>query len=162
MLHHRVWQNFSKDVLSVYNKWAATWENRIFAYAKTMTQISFAVIAKLTSALIFATWMVHFLFFLNPKFQAVNYLLWLRSPVCVGPGRISRKPVFSQRGSNVNVYDYAMFNPFIKAKFCFIDLSIFSDRKIIHIRGRHTWECCDENERSLPNVYHLVVSSSLR
>ena len=35
--------------------WAATWENRIFAYAKTKTQISFAVTAKLISVFVFAT-----------------------------------------------------------------------------------------------------------
>ena len=35
------------------------------------------------------------MYFLNPKFQASSHLLWLYSPVCVGPGR---KPVhwFSQ------------------------------------------------------------------
>ena len=30
-----------------------------------------------------------------------SHLLWLYSPVCVGPGRKSRRPVFSQRGSIV-------------------------------------------------------------
>ena len=39
----------------------------------------------------------------NPKFQAYSHLLWLYSPVCVGPGRKPRRPVFSQRGSNVNI-----------------------------------------------------------
>ena len=81
-------------------KWATTWENQIFAYAKTKTQISFAVTAKLISAFVFATWIVHFLFFLNPKFQASNHLLWLHSPVCVEPGRKSWRPVFWRRGSN--------------------------------------------------------------
>ena len=33
------------------------------------------------------------------KFQAPSYLLWLHSPVCVGPGL---RPVFSQRGSYCN------------------------------------------------------------
>ena len=28
-----------------------------------------------------------------------SHLLWLYSPVCVGPGRKPRRPVFSQRGS---------------------------------------------------------------
>ena len=28
-----------------------------------------------------------------------NNLLWLNSPVCVGPGRKPRRPVFSERGS---------------------------------------------------------------
>ena len=37
---------------------------------------------------------------MNPKFQASSYFLWLYSPVCVRPGRKTRRPVFSQRGSN--------------------------------------------------------------
>ena len=41
--------------------------------------------------------------FLNPKFQASSHLLWLCSPVCVGPGPKPQGPVFSQRGSYVNV-----------------------------------------------------------
>ena len=59
-------------------------KNRIFAYAKTKTQISFAVTAKLISAFVFATRIVQSLYFLNPKFQASSHLLWLYSPVCVG------------------------------------------------------------------------------
>ena len=62
-------------------------------------QISFAVTAKLISAFVFATRIVQSLYFLNPKFQASNHLLWLYSPVCVGPGRKPRRPVFAQRGS---------------------------------------------------------------
>ena len=38
------------------------------------------------------------LFFLNTKFQASRHLVWLYSPVCVGPGRKPRRHVFSQRG----------------------------------------------------------------
>ena len=38
-------------------------------------------------AFVFATWIVHFLFFLNPKFQASSLLLCLYRLVCVGPGR---------------------------------------------------------------------------
>ena len=41
-----------------------------FAYAKTKTQISFAVTAKLISTFVFATQIVRSLYFLNPKFQA--------------------------------------------------------------------------------------------
>ena len=74
--------------------WAATWENRIFAYAKAKTQISFAVTTKLISAFVFATWIIQSLSFLNPKFQVSCHLLWLYSPVCVGPGRKPRRPVF--------------------------------------------------------------------
>ena len=36
-----------------------------------------------------------------PKFQGSSHLLWLYRSVCVGPGRKPRRPVFSERGSNV-------------------------------------------------------------
>ena len=59
----------------------------------------FAVTAKLISAFVFATRLVQSLYYLNPKFQASSHLLWLYMPVCVGPGRKPRRPVFSERGS---------------------------------------------------------------
>ena len=62
----------------------------VFAYAKTKTQISFAVTAKLISAFVFATQIVQSLYFLNMKLQASSHLLWQHSPVCVGPGRKPR------------------------------------------------------------------------
>ena len=55
--------------------------------------------AQLISALVFIAQIVKSLFFLYTKFQASSHLLWLYSPVCVGPGRKPRSPVFSQRGS---------------------------------------------------------------
>ena len=55
-------------------KWAASWENQQSAYAKTKTQISFAVTSKLISAFVFATWIVQYLFFLNRKFQDSSHL----------------------------------------------------------------------------------------
>ena len=70
-----------------------------FAYAKTKTQISFAITAKLISAFVFAIRIVQSLYYLNPKFQASSHLLWLYSPVCVRPGQKPRRPVFSERGS---------------------------------------------------------------
>ena len=54
-------------------KLATSCENQIFAYAKTKAQISFAVTAKLINAFVFAAGIVHFLFFLNPKFQATSF-----------------------------------------------------------------------------------------
>ena len=71
---------------------------------KTKTQISFAVTAKLISAFVFATRIVQSLYFLFPKFRASSHLVWLYSPVCVGPARKSRRLVFSQRGSYVYVF----------------------------------------------------------
>ena len=50
-------------------------ENQQSAYAKTKTQISFAVTGKLISAFVFATWVVQSFFFLNPKFQASSLFL---------------------------------------------------------------------------------------
>ena len=49
--------------------------------------------------LVFATRIVQSLYFLDPKFQASSRILWLYNPVCVGPGRKPRRPVFSERGS---------------------------------------------------------------
>ena len=45
-----------------------------FAYAKTKTQISFAVTAKLNSAFVIAIRMVHCLYYLNPKFKPLAIL----------------------------------------------------------------------------------------
>ena len=42
---------------------------------------------KLISAFVFATRIVRFLFYLNPKFQASSSFLCLYRPVCVGPVR---------------------------------------------------------------------------
>ena len=80
--------------------WAASWENQQFAYAKTKAQISFAVTAKLISAFVFATRIVQFLFYLNPKFQASSSFLLLCRPVCVRP---VRKPHcwFSQEAAHM-------------------------------------------------------------
>ena len=75
----------------------------VFAYAKTMTQISFAVTAKLISAFVFAIRIVQSLYYLNAKFQAYSHLLSVYSLVCVGIGRKPPGPVFSQRGSNYYV-----------------------------------------------------------
>ena len=50
-------------------------------------QVSFAVIAKLISAFVFASRIVQSLVFLNPKSPAASHLLWLPVPVYVGPVR---------------------------------------------------------------------------
>ena len=55
------------------HNWAASWENQQSAYAKTKTQISFAVTAKLISAFVFAIWIVQYLYFLNTKFQSLAF-----------------------------------------------------------------------------------------
>ena len=72
------------------------------AYAKTKAQISFAVTAKLISAFVFATRIVQFLFYLNPKFQASCSFMCLYSLVCVEP---VRKPHcwFSNEAAHLDV-----------------------------------------------------------
>ena len=64
------------------------------AYAKTKAQISFAVTAKMISALVFATRTVQYLHLLNPKFQVSSHFLRLYRPICVGPGRKTPKTGF--------------------------------------------------------------------
>ena len=91
--------NLKTGFLGAWLIWAVSWENQIFVYAKTKTQISCTVTAQLICAFVFATWMVQSLYFLNPKFQAVSHLLWLYSPVCVGPGWKPGRPFISQLGS---------------------------------------------------------------
>ena len=56
----------------------------ITVYVKTKEQISCAVTAQLISAFVFATRIVEFFFFLNPKSQASSLFLSLHRPVCVG------------------------------------------------------------------------------
>ena len=74
-----------------------------FAYAKTKTQISFAITAKLISSFVFATWIVQSLYFVNPKFQASSHIQKLCSLVCVWPGPCwkPRRPVILHHGSIV-------------------------------------------------------------
>ena len=75
------------------------WENKD---SDQLTQISFPVTAKLISAsklistFVFATRIVRSLFYLNPQFQASSHLVWLYSLVCVGPGPLPRRLVFSE------------------------------------------------------------------
>ena len=56
-----------------------------FAYVKTKAQISCAVTAKLISAFVFATRIVHFLLYLYPKFQDSSFLLSFVSDLVGNP-----------------------------------------------------------------------------
>ena len=64
-----------------------TLKTLLFWICETKAQNSCAVTAQLISAFVIATLIVPSPFFLNPKFKASSHLLWLQSPVCVGPGR---------------------------------------------------------------------------
>ena len=82
---------------------------------KQRRRSAFAVTAKLISAFVFATRIVHFLFLLNPKFQASMLLLGLYMSVCVRPGWKPRRPVFSRRGSLILNFEM-MFNRIFNGK----------------------------------------------
>ena len=75
-----------------------------FAYAKT----------KLISAFVFASQIVQSLYFLNTKFQASSHLVRSCSLVCVGPGRKTRRPVFSQGGSIISIIFFVLIVSFPK------------------------------------------------
>ena len=77
MSHHKksFINDFRLDESVCHNCMSAAREYRIFAYAKTKAQISFAVAGKLISAFVFATRIVQFVYFLHPKFPASNHLL---------------------------------------------------------------------------------------
>ena len=66
-----------------------------FCLCKNKGADSFAVTVKLISAFAFATQIVQFLFFLNPKFQASSHLLCLYTLVRVRPGWKPLRPLFS-------------------------------------------------------------------
>ena len=66
----------------------------VFAYAKTMVQISCAVTVLLLSIFVFSTLSLQSVYFLNLKFQASSHLLWLYHLVCVGPGQKTPKTGF--------------------------------------------------------------------
>ena len=66
--------------------------------------------------LFFATQIVQFLYFLNPNFKASSHFLWQYSPVCVGPCRKPRRPVFSERGSNERGYKHVTTMPLQSAE----------------------------------------------
>ena len=82
-------------------------------YAKTKMQISCAVTAQLISAFVFAIRILQSLYYINLKFQASGHLLWLYSPVCVGPGPKSRRPAhiitLEYLASNASTEPYTFF-----------------------------------------------------
>ena len=61
------------------------------------------------STFVFATRIVQFLFYLNPKFQASSSFLCLYSPVCVEP---VRKPHcwFSHEAAHIYIYNFFLFS----------------------------------------------------
>ena len=75
--------------------------NQQSAYGKSKAQIICAVAAQMISPFVFATQIVHFLFYLNRKFQAPQCFLRLYRLVCVGPGQKLKLLFFSCEGPNI-------------------------------------------------------------
>ena len=85
-----------RGILSAFSEMSRVMREPDFRiYAKTKTQISCTVTAQLISDIFPNTYIVQSLYFLCSKFQASRHLLWLCTPVCVGPGRKPRIQVFS-------------------------------------------------------------------
>ena len=72
----------------VFHKTKDTFSYRLAHMSRVMRKPTFRICqtAQLNSAFVFASWIVQSLYFLNPKFQASNHLLWLYSPVRVISG----------------------------------------------------------------------------
>ena len=138
--------------------------HRLFAYAKTKTQISFAVTAKLISAFVFATRIEQSLYFLYVKFQASNHLMRLYSPVSVGPCRKPRRPVFSQRGSNYSSLTVETYTDVMHK----LHVSLFG--RLLYDRTKHNYgNYCSKgaillplNVRETKHVSSHSVGSSIR
>ena len=60
------------DHVATINQMSRVIKNQPSAYAKTKTQVSFAVTATLISAFVFATWIVQYLDLLNTKFKTLG------------------------------------------------------------------------------------------
>ena len=74
--------------ISTVITWAASWEPAFSIWnqrPRSPARLPF----------VFTTYIVQWLYFLNPKFQAPSFLLWLYRLVCVGPGWKPRRQVFS-------------------------------------------------------------------
>ena len=80
---------------------------------------------------VFATRIVQFIFYLNPKFQASSHLVCLYSLVCVGPGRKLLRPVFAQRGSYIITYK-GRRNTLASLTVCFIQVLTFATILELH------------------------------
>ena len=75
---------------------------------------------------------------------ASSHLVWLCSPVCVGPGRKPRRPVFSQRGSY-----YVPMPPWE----CQIQSSVLPGAVAWSVGRLFAITCC----RSIPRVRHILL-----
>ena len=109
--------NFIREVLYFVllflfkKKCTASLKNGIFSYAKIKAQIS---------AFVFATRIVQFLLFLNPKvlFMLLACFFDCTCRFCVRPGRTPRSPVFLRRSSNVNIKHYYLEKRYSVQYFC--------------------------------------------
>ena len=94
-------------------------------------QISFAVTMKLITAFVFATLIVQFHYFLNPKLPASSHLLCLYSSACVGP---DRKPHcwFSHDVAHVARYlaDMRLIYTFVSINLSIYIVSICTEKQV--------------------------------
>ena len=66
---------------------AVSWENQCLHMRKQRRRSALQELSSWISTFVFTTWILQFLYFLNPKFPASSHLLYLYILVCVGPVR---------------------------------------------------------------------------
>ena len=94
--------------------------------------------------------------FTSMKFQASSLLLRLYSPVCVGPGRKPRRPVFSRRGLLVTVLCLGSILIFVTLfKFSITKENVTTDAQYLPILEAHTRDCLEwANHIARRNLFH--------
>ena len=89
-------------------------KTNVLHYVKTKTLISFAVTAKLISVFVLATWIVQYLYFLQPEFPASSEAI---QPCLCHTWSETQNVSFSWRGSNVE------YNSFVFYRYLWLSLS---------------------------------------
>ena len=94
------------------------------------------------------------IFYLNPKFQDANHLLYQHSLVYVGPGRKSRGPsAFSERGSNIrSFYFWQLLDSVTKYFECKMHSEVSAYMRCFHIKDSNV--SLIEPRREKTNVLH--------
>ena len=110
--------------------------------------------AKLSSAFVFATWIAHFLFVLNPKFQAASLLLCLYSSVCVGRVRKPHYWFSHEAAPFIHSDDVIMCNIF---NLCIIYYHVGGHTDNDASRNLNKWSLSD-NDSPVNDIVFMLMS----
>ena len=111
-------------------------------YEPCREKTGFMPMQKLISACVFATRIVQRLLFLNPKFQVSSRFLRLYRPVCVGPDRKPRRPVFSCHGSYHSDRNHNLLHLFPRSTCIFLPYLGVYHLNYVEVKFvLHFWQC---------------------